>query len=192
MYLYLGRIIGFEISGESDKSNMQGEIAASSEKIGTLTFIKENTNQFAALGHSTIQDNKTSVLKGLCYDINFDSIDKGTKDNVGKIVAGLNKTSQIGYIYYNSSYGILGEMKELEEKCPKVKTKPWYEVSTGKASIITALDEKEVTNYEVEITDIHYLNNNKNIKIKVKDEALIKKTGGIVQGMSGTPLMQDR
>lgn len=190
--MYLGKIIGFEISGESEKDKSQGEIAAASEKIGTLTFIKENTNQFAALGHSTIQDSRTSVLKGLCYDINFDSIDKGTKDNVGKIIAGLNKKSPIGYIYYNSNYGILGEMQELEEKYQKVKTRSWYDVKIGKANIVTSLGEIEAKSYEVEITDIHYLDNNKNIKIKVKDETLIKKTGGIVQGMSGTPLMQER
>ena len=88
--------------------------------------------------------------------------------------------------------GIFGKMENIENEYEEVDTACWYNVRKGKANILVALDDNELTSYDVEITNINYINNNKNIKVKITDEALIERTGGIVQGMSGTPLMQNR
>lgn len=89
--------------------------------------------------------------------------------------------------------GIFGKVDEdMISKCDEVETACWYDVRKGNANILVSLDDDELTRYEVEITGINYINNNKNIKVKITDERLIEKTGGVVQGMSGTPLMQNR
>lgn len=185
--------MGFEIDNANLNEQNDEIVATSSMKIGTVTFIKENTKEFAALGHSTIKErNKKSIIKGLCYDIEFGGINKGTRNETGNIVAKLDRSSQIGQIYYDSNYGIFGRVDNIEKEYEEVETACWYDVKKGKASIFIALDEEEPKSYEVEITKIDYINSNKNIKVKITDNELIAKTGGIVQGMSGTPLIQDR
>lgn len=148
-----------------------------------------------ALGHSTLKEQnkrkKSSVL-GLCYDIEFNGITKGTKDETGSIIALSDKSNKIGYIYYDSNYGIFGKVSNIEQKYEEIETASWYDIKKGNANILMRLDEDKLKSYEVEIIDINYINSNKNIKVKVNDKELIEKAGGIVQGMSGTPLVQDR
>ncbi len=184
--------MGFEIDSEEVKINEDGTVPTSSRKIGTVTFIDKNTNQFAALGHATIKENKNNSVKGLCYDIKFEGINKATKEETGNVIASIDRTNHIGYIYKDSRYGVFGTVEEINETYEEVETACFYNVKKGKANIIMAFDEKEPKSYEVEVIGIDYINQNKNIKIKVLDEELIKKTGGIVQGMSGAPLLQER
>lgn len=83
-------------------------------------------------------------------------------------------------------------MSDVEQEYEEIETACWYDVKKGNADILMRLEGEELKSYEVEIIDINYINSNKNIKIKVKDQELLEKAGGIVQGMSGTPLVQDR
>jgi len=135
---------------------------------------------------------KKSFIKGLCYDVNLEGIDKGSKEEVGGIQASLKTGEQIGSIYYDSSYGIFGEMNEIDEQYEEIETACWYDVRCGDASILADIDGKGLKSYTIEITNINYINGNKNIKVKITDKDLIAKTGGIVQGMSGTPVIQNR
>lgn len=135
---------------------------------------------------------QNAAIKGLCYDVELEGINKGSSEETGNIVATLKKESQIGEIYRNSDYGIMGVIDKIDDNLQEVETNCWYNVKRGKANILVSLDGKETKSYEVEITGIDYISKNRNIKIKVIDEELIEKTGGIVQGMSGTPLMQER
>lgn len=184
--------MGFEIDNEEDSKKEDGTVPTSSRKIGTVTFINKETNKFVALGHATIKENRNSSVKGLCYDVKFEGINKGTKEETGNVIASIDRTNHIGYIYKDSSYGVFGTVEEVNEDYQEIETACWYSVKKGKANIIIAFDEKEPKSYEVEVIGIDYINQNKNIKIKVTDEELIKRTGGIVQGMSGAPLVQDR
>lgn len=164
----------------------------SSMKIGTITFIKPETREFVALGHSTIKNqSKKSKIIGSCYDIELEGIEKGTKEAIGSIVATSDKNNQIGYIYYDSNYGIFGKVEQIEKNYPIVETACWYKVKKGNATILMDLEGKGLESYEVEIVEVNYLHKNKNIKLKVTDKKLIEKTGGIIQGMSGTPLLQN-
>ena len=191
-YLF-GRLIGFEVESINETLKESDEIPASAEKIGTVTFVKEGTNEFVALGHSTVQDKTKSMgIAGTCYDILIEGINKGTKEETGNIVAALDRMSHIGYICSNSDYGISGRIDEIDDKYLETDVGRWFEVKKGKANIMMALNGDELKSYEVEINGIDYISKNKNIKIKIIDEKLLELTGGIVQGMSGTPLMQDR
>ena len=162
-------------------------------KIGTITLIKPETKEFVALGHSTLKSkNKKSVVIGSCYDIEFTGITKGTPKETGSVMAMSDKENQIGYIYYDSNYGIFGKVNDIDEEYKEVETGCWYDIRKGKANVLMSLGDEEIKSYNVEIIDINYINSNKNIKVKITDKDLIEKAGGIVQGMSGTPLMQNR
>lgn len=191
--LLVGRLMGFEIDSGSQVVNTGKTIPASSRKIGTVTFIKADTNEFVALGHSSDTDNEESkIITGQSYGVNFEGIKKATRENTGNIVASINRDSKTGYIYNDTAYGIFGKVDKIEDGYQEIETAKWYDVKKGKASILIAFEEgEEPRSYDVEITRIDYFNKNKNIKMKVKDKELIKKAGGIVQGMSGTPLIQN-
>ncbi len=185
-----GKLIGFSIENRK-WGQEENEIPTSSRQIGTVTFIKKDTNEFAALGHSTKTINLDSKI-GLCYDIKFGGIDKAEKYETGSIIAVLDEEKYLGYIYDDKDVGIFGKMNKEQEDNIEVETSCWYNVKRGKANILMCLDGDELESYDVEIIGIDYLSKNKNIKIQITDPNLIKKTGGIIQGMSGTPLMQDR
>ncbi len=188
--LLVGKLMGFEIANASNSSTSNLK-EASFKKIGTVTFIKKDTSEFVALGHSTAKNKETKLIKGECYDINFENINKGQTGKTGNIVASLDKNSKIGDIHYDSAYGIFGKMNRITESYKEIETACWYSVKKGNANILAVLNNDELKSYEVEIEEIDYINKNKNIKIKVNDKELIAKTGGIVQGMSGTPLIQN-
>lgn len=190
--LVVGELMGFEIDSAKTSSNAGEMIATSAQKIGTITFINKDTNEFVALGHSTVKNKSKKIpVVGNCYNVILDGIDKGTEEETGSIMASLNLKDQTGNVYYDSSCGIYGKIDEVKKEYNEVETACWYDVRKGKANILLTLEENELLSYEVEIIGIDYINRNKNIKIKVTDEKLIEKTGGIIQGMSGTPLMQN-
>ena len=83
--LLVGRLMGFEIDSGSQVANTGKTIPASSRKIGTVTFIKADTNEFVALGHSSDTDNEESkIITGQSYGVNFEGIKKATSTDVRK------------------------------------------------------------------------------------------------------------
>lgn len=189
-----GRLIGFELDENTSIFNEKSStLPTSTMKVGTVTFIKKETNEFVALGHSTIEDNaESSTINGNCYNVNFEGIKKPSTEEAGNIIAALNKHEQIGYLYKDSNYGIFGRINDIDEKYEEVDTCPWYSVRKGKASMLMTLDDDKLKSYDVEIIGIDYLHDNRNLKIKIIDNELLEKAGGVVQGMSGTPIMQNR
>lgn len=168
--------------------------------VGTLTFYDPATNSCAALGHG-IQDVDTGELvdisSGEFTSTDIIDIEKGEKDNPGKIEGTIEDSKKIGEIYSNTNFGIYGASTNKSElnitNTQEVEVASRNEIKTGKASIICTLENDIKKEYEVEIEKI-YINNNENNKsmvIKVTDEELLEKTGGIIQGMSGSPILQN-
>ena len=125
------------------------------------------------------------------------SIIKGENGTPGKIQGSINDQSQIGTITKNSAFGIYGKVTDISKvsansgKIMDVALRK--DIKLGKATMLCSLDEKNAEEYEIEIEKI-YLNNdydNKSMLIKVTDKRLIEKTGGIIQGMSGSPVIQN-
>ena len=125
------------------------------------------------------------------------SIIKGQNGNPGKIQGSINEQSGIGKINKNSIFGIFGTVNDITKL--KINTKNTIDVATrneielGEAKILCSLDGENAKEYKIQIDKI-YLNNdydNKSMLIKVKDDELIEKTGGIIQGMSGSPVIQN-
>lgn len=170
--------------------------------IGTLTFVDEN-GRFGALGHG-ISDVDTGELleieEGKIYKADIFSIIKGKigtpGELVGKVLYGEDNT--LGIIEDNTSLGIFGTLRKSvfnaicdDDSYQYVDIAYAQEIKTDKANILCCIDGK-VSNYEIMITGIDINDKgNKGIIFKVTDDKLIEKTGGIVQGLSGSPIIQD-
>ncbi len=167
--------------------------------VGTMTFIDGDGN-FGALGHG-INDIDTSTLMemddGTLYQTEIISIKKGENGSPGEMT-GLIVYSQeriLGDIHYNSTQGIFGVCNEKALKLATNKPIPIglkQEITEGKAQVLCTVDGSPKY-YDIEITAIHldHDNINRGIEIKVVDPKLLSITGGIIQGMSGAPIIQD-
>lgn len=163
--------------------------------IGTMTFYNEKTGMFAALGHQ-INDVDTNeimpLLEGEAVNAVVTSVQKGSSLQAGSLCCDFLDSS-IGELYENSEYGIYGAYYKTLENAKSYPVASKQEVKKGRATLISTVEGDKPKEYAVEITHITYGDDNlqKNMTIRVIDEDLISKTGGIVQGMSGSPIIQN-
>lgn len=164
-----------------------------------MTFYNESTGQFAALGHPITDIDTGEIINtssGELVSANVLNIVKGKKEEPGKIQGTMNNQSVIGKIYQNTEYGVYGIIKDTSnlnlDNCKKMQVALRNEIKLGNAKILSQVDGK-IKEYDIEITKIYKNNNydNKSMIIKVTDEELLNKTGGIIQGMSGSPIIQN-
>lgn len=171
----------------------------STQGVGTMTYI-DNEGNFGALGHG-INDIDTSTLMemydGTLYRTEILSIEKGRVGNPGEMTGMIIYSDEniLGDIRYNGAEGIFGicndkALQMAEQKAFPIGLK--QEIEEGEAEMLCTVDG-EPKYYDVEITDIHldHDNVNRGIELKVTDPELLEITGGIVQGMSGAPIIQD-
>lgn len=173
------------------RDNVQG--------LGTITFLNANS-EFGALGHG-IHDVDTSELleisEGTLYETSIQNIKKGQNGSPGGMegIIVYNHYNVLGSITSNTETGIYGKIDRVDKVFKNQEAYPAAskeEIKTGKAYIRCAVSG-EVKDYEIQITkiDLHPGEINKGIEIRVTDEELLRITGGIVQGMSGSPILQD-
>lgn len=163
--------------------------------IGTVTFIDPETLDFGGLGHG-IYDNETGTLlplqRGAVVDVEITDVIKSERNAPGEL-RGRFDSVLIGELWDNSEQGVFGRLSEMPEtsyKALPIGTRK--ELKEGKACILTTLSEGGIGEYEIEIEHIYSgSGTTKNFLICVTDERLISQTGGIVQGMSGSPIIQD-
>lgn len=158
--------------------------------IGTLTFIKDD-GTFGALGHP-VSNNDGSILEiksGSIFNCSIIGLQKAVRGKAGELKGMFIGESEIGCIYKNSKCGIFGKFCDINYKnCKKVNV---AKACIGKAQIVSTIDGQTPKIYDIEIvkTDNRFANN-KNLVIKITDEELLTETGGILQGMSGSPILQ--
>lgn len=162
--------------------------------IGTLTYIDPQTRKFGALGHEIME--KTTALKfeikdGTIFNANVVGITKSEKNKAGEKNATYNKNSVYGKIEENEISGIFGNYTDSLPEEEKLKVAPSSEVHTGDAIIRTVVEGEKVEEYNINILKLDDANKTKNILFEITDEKLLEKTGGVVQGMSGSPILQD-
>lgn len=163
--------------------------------IGTVTYIDPDTMCFGGLGHG-ICDSDTGELVpircGTVMDVGISAIKKGISGTPGEI-KGYFGTNTLGSMSSNTSCGVFGKLNCLPKHCNKtVEIAMRDEICEGEAQIVCTLDSGLPCSYYIEITSINkQANGSKCFVIKIKDAALIEKTGGIVQGMSGSPIIQN-
>ena len=170
------------------------------QESGTLTFYELDTNMFMSLGHGITDIDTEQIVEianGELVTANIISINKGEKGKPGEIRGTIDNGYEIGDIYKNTNFGVYGTLKNT--KYLSIGTSKEMEVATreeiqeGEATILCQLDNSGPKEYKIEIEKIYISNNedNKSMLIKITDETLIEKTGGIIQGMSGAPIMQN-
>lgn len=167
--------------------------------VGTISFYNEETQTFAALGHAITDIDTGDIIQtssGEIDNVSIVSVIKGQEEQPGKIQGTIKQNSVIGSIYKNTSYGIYGIVKNPEniniDYSKKMYVAQRQEIVLGPAVILSNIDG-EMKEYNIEIQKT-YLNNNydnKSMVIKVTDDKLLNKTGGIIQGMSGSPIIQN-
>lgn len=168
--------------------------------IGTLTFYDKNSKIFGALGHG-ITDMDTGHLLipnyGKIINAKISNIEQGKKGSPGEIKGMFYGTDkELGEIKTNSNYGIFGVISDEFINSDNKEPIPIgfkEEVKVGKAYILATIEGNKVEKFDIEITDVQYQDKpeQKSMTIKITDKRLLEKTGGIVQGMSGSPIIQD-
>ena len=162
--------------------------------IGTLTFADPDTKSFGALGHG-VSDADTGKLiipgKSNIYYAAVSDVTKGTFSTPGEL-QGYFISSEIGSITSNTECGIFGTLAEEVEGTRLISAASRQEVSTGSATIFCCIDGNTVEEFSVNIERVNINSkDNKNMVVRITDEKLLKSTGGIVQGMSGSPIVQN-
>lgn len=168
--------------------------------VGTVTFYDPTSKTFGALGHgiTDIDTNELiNIASGEFITTKILNITKGESGNPGKIQGTIENQNNIGTIGKNTRFGIYGKVDNLAslniDTSKEAEVALREEIQIGKAKILCSLDNQKPQEYEIEIEKIYKDNNydNKSMKIKVTDEKLLEKTGGIIQGMSGSPVLQN-
>ncbi len=162
--------------------------------IGTLTYIDPGTNIYGALGHEVIESNSKRLVEiktGNIFRNTIVSIDKSLAGYAGSKNAKYYYNTIFGDILKNTNHGIFGKYQKGLDNLKLVKVGKPEEVKVGKATIYTVLDGEKVEEFTINIEKINETSDTKNITFEITDKKLLEKTGGVIQGMSGSPIMQN-
>ena len=185
--------IEFKLIKENGKLKTGLYVKDSISGIGTLTYIDPETKIYGALGHEIVESNtmnKIEVRTGSIFESNITSIDRSTKGNAGTKNANFNYNNTYGTITKNTESGIYGIYDVIPNKDLIEVANP-SEIKLGAAKILTVLENNDVEEFDINILNIENDTSIKNIYFEITDKKLISKTGGIVQGMSGSPIIQN-
>lgn len=168
--------------------------------VGTLSYIRADNLRFGALGHSVCDIDTGTLLpanNGNIYKCNIMGYKKGRKGNAGELKGLFLRSGRVlGLLDENNEFGVYGRFNTetfKDYKTNLVEVASHSEIKNGKAVIRCTIDGTEPKEYEIEIVKTYFKNekDNKSMFIRVTDKELIEKTGGIVQGMSGSPIIQN-
>ena len=169
--------------------------------VGTMTFYEPSSNSFAVLGHGITDSDTDSLINidsGELVTSRIISVKKAEIDNPGEIKGTIVNQQTIGSVTKNTQFGVYGVLNNFSElnidTSKKVKVALRDEIKEGDAKILCALDNSNITKeYDIKIEKIYKDNeyNNKSMLIRVTDKELLNKTGGIIRGLSGAPIIQN-
>ncbi len=163
--------------------------------VGTLTFIDPKTRLFGALGHEIIEKNtgqKLEIKDGTIYSSTVTGITKSSIGSPGEKNAKYDSSNIFGNVKENTTRGIFGEYTEDLPDKKQYKVAEPNEIKEGEATILTVIENDTVEEFKISILKVNKdITSTKNILFEVTDETLLKVTGGIVQGMSGSPIIQN-
>lgn len=164
--------------------------------IGTMTFYDPNKDIFGAIGHPIKDTDTNELLKvrdGKIYQPQNINVEKSKDENVGKFEYDVDENILVGNFNNNSSIGISGNLSEnIKNNLPLIEIGSKKDVELGEAYILLEDENRVISSYKINIVEIIKNEKNKqNLVIEVVDDNLIEYTGGIIQGMSGSPIIQN-
>ena len=165
--------------------------------IGTVTYVSPEDNSFGGLGHGICDSQSGELLpmqRGSLMDVELNGVKKGLVGEPGEL-KGYFTGEKLGAVITNTDCGVFGFYAEKpKEACRLYPVGLKNEIQNGKAKVICTLDGEGAKEYEIELSAINQSapkNSNKCFTVKITDPKLIELTGGIVQGMSGSPIIQN-
>lgn len=163
--------------------------------IGTMTFYDPETGTFGGLGHAICDTDTGEIMplrSGDILPVTICGIAKGQKGCPGELRGYFSDDAAIGNLCANVQAGVYGDLED-PFKGKELSLALKQEVTTGKVQILTTIDEKGPQYYDAEIEsiDLHNQSGTKNMVLHITDPKLLNATGGIVQGMSGSPIIQN-
>lgn len=162
--------------------------------IGTLTFVDPNTKMYGALGHEIMEKTtgtKFEIKDGTIFKSNVTGIDKGTRNFPGGKRASYMLDDTYGTITKNEINGIYGVYNKNIDTANLIEVADSSSIKLGKAYFTTVIKDDTKETFEINILKINKNDATKNIFFEITDEKLLKRTNGVVQGMSGSPIIQD-
>ena len=164
--------------------------------IGTMTYYDPADNSFAGLGHG-ICDSMSGclmpLLRGEITEVDINSVIRSTCGSPGTLAGNFSDGMPLGSLTENTEKGVKGRLREVPEGSRILPLAFKQEIVRGPATLLTTTDGSEPEEYCIEIEEISYNDNStcKNMVVRITDSRLLEKTGGIVQGMSGSPIIQN-
>lgn len=162
--------------------------------IGTLSYIDPETKVFGSLGHEILESKsftKFEISDGSIYSSSVSNIRKSVNGNAGEKKAIVDKNEVLGNIKSNEENGIFGRYDEDFSNREILSVGDSSSIKKGAAVIKTVIDKEEKDEFSINILSIDESSDTKNILFEITDPKLLNKTGGIVQGMSGSPIIQN-
>lgn len=164
--------------------------------VGTMTFYDPDTQRFGALGHEILDSDTKDIAaidKGNIYPAAVTSISAAQKNIAGEKHAKISFDQPLGTIDENTQIGIYGSFDQLPQEQVRLPWAAQKEIHLGEAQIYTVLDGTTIQSYSISITKLHPQTQAdvKGIEFMITDETLLSKTNGVIQGMSGSPIVQD-
>ena len=189
-----------EINLKASRNNQDGVyktgiyVKDSIQGIGTLTFIDPETLKFGALGHEILEkttSKKFEIKDGKIFKSDVTSINRSEDGKAGEKNARYDKTEVYGNITENTTSGIFGNYTAELPNEEKIKVGTENDIHLGEAKIRTVINKDEVKEFKINIIKLNPNSDTKNILFEIVDSVLLENTGGVVQGMSGSPIIQD-
>ena len=166
--------------------------------IGTITYVDPQTGVFGALGHGVCDVDTGELMpfeNGSLMPSSVIGVRKGREGEPGELTGSFDMTRDQGTLSLNTISGIYGHIDDAEvyEGQEALELVPKSGIQTGKATILANVDGEKTESYDIEILRIYPANDDsmRDMMIQVTDKSLLEKTGGIVQGMSGSPIIQN-
>lgn len=164
--------------------------------LGTLSYIDPNSNIYGALGHEiTMSENKNivEVKNGTLLESIINGIDKSRNGYVGSKNASISYNKILGNVLKNTNKGIYGKWNTYLPNKELLEAVEFKDIKLGEAYIYTVTDNDNIEKYKINILDKYdsKKDTQKSFSFEIIDKELLSKTGGIVQGMSGSPIIQD-
>ena len=159
--------------------------------IGTLSYIDPNTLIYGALGHEIVESNtneRVEIKDGTIFNSFVTGIEKSVIGTPGSKIAKFNYNYEFGNVVKNTKYGIFGIYNDKIDQNNLIKI---GNAKIGSAKIKTVLNGEKEEEFNIEITKINDTSDIKNITFKIDDDRLLSLTGGVIQGMSGSPIVQN-